>query len=128
MLLKFPDLITGALPYFDSDQSKIRTLLVLACDEKRGSVVVAKVTSSEPRIVYSGQFAIYTADSFFKATGLRKDSKVDFNNVMTIPLADVRQRIGHLDLKTEKEMRRMMAAIKNSANALQIAEIGRAFG
>lgn len=126
--VKFPDFVTGELPYFDSNESKVRTLFVLGANVQRGTVLVAKVTSSDPRIVYAGQFAIYSADRFFKSTGLNRDSKVDLNACYQLPIEKVIKKIGTLVLTQEKDLKRLMAAIMNSTNSQQIFDVSLGLG
>lgn len=65
---------------------------------------------------------------FYPRTGLQKDSKIDFNEVVELPTSKLTKQIGTLDLSEQRTAHRFMSAIQSSRYADAIAQIGRDFG
>jgi hypothetical protein len=127
---RFAELWTADFPFSEPDTAdeKHRTVLVLGYNQADEMVAAVKITSSNPRSVYSGQFGLYRGDSAFTKSGLQKDSKFDFQVLAHIPFSKFTKRIGMLDIENRQIVQRMMAAIKASKYADEIARIGRDFG
>ena len=125
---EFGDIWTGRFPFADGSGEKHRTLLVLGFNPTRQCVFAVKITSTYPRTVYAGQLGIYRGDRGFAKTNLQKDCKLDFNELVELPLAKLTKHIGHLDIDDQRTAQRCMAAIQGSRYADEIAAIGRRFG
>ena len=87
-----------------------------------------KITSTDPRTVFAGEFGLYKSDRFYEKTKLQKECKLVFNELVTLPLANLTKQIGHLDLSDQRTAQRFMSAIQGSRYANEIAAIGRNFG
>ena len=125
---KFATIWTGSFPYSDGSGEKHRTFLVLGFKAETEEVFAVKITSTDPRTVYAGEFGLYRTDRFFDKTKLQKECKLVFNELATLPLANLTKQIGFLDLGDQKTAQRFMAAIQGSRYADEIAAIGRKFG
>lgn len=125
---EFGHIWTGVFPYSDGSGEKQRTMLVLGFNPVRSTVFAVKITSTDPRTVYAGQFAIMKGDRFYARTGLQKDCKLDFNEVVELHTSKLTKQIGALDLSDQRTSHRFMAAIQGSRYADAIAQIGRDFG
>ncbi len=127
-LPSFRQIWTGVFPYSDGSGEKHRTLFVLGFNPARSTVFAVKITSTDPRTVFAGQFAIMRSDRFYPGTGLQKECKLDFNEVVELHTSKLTKQIGILDLSDQKTAHRFMSAIEGSRYADAIAQIGRDFG
>ena len=125
---EFGQIWTGVFPYSDGSGEKQRTMLVLGFNPVRSTVFAVKITSTDPKTVYAGQFAAMKSDRFYQGTGLQKDSKIDFNEVVELHTSKLTKQIGSLDLSDQRTAHRFMSAIQGSRYADAIAQIGRDFG
>ena len=127
---KFGELWTAEFPFEepDVDGAKLRTVFILGYNRTDETVAAVKVTSVDPRTCYSGQFGLYKTDTSFAKTGLHKDCKVDFQRMELLPLSAMKKRIGHLDVDGNQVAQRLMAAIKVSKYADEIARLARTIG
>jgi len=124
----FATIWTGSFPYSDGSGEKHRTFLVLGFNSETEEVFAVKITSTDPRTVFAGEFGLYKSDRFYEKTKLQKECKLVFNELVTLPLANLTKQIGHLDLSDQRTAQRFMSAIQGSRYANEIAAIGRNFG
>jgi hypothetical protein len=124
----FGTIWTGDFPFDEWNDSKHRTLLVLAYRASSDEVFAVKVSSTGSYSIAPGEFGVYGSDKFFEKTGLHRDSKVVFNSLAVIPVAKLVKQIGILEINDRKTSNRVMQAVRESRYASAIATAIRSFG
>lgn len=114
-------------PFFDANEEKRRTVLLMGARSLDATVALVKITSVDTSTVRAGEFGLYPSDACFKLTGLQKPSKVCFDTCVVVPRTKLVRRIGLLDIEHPSLQKRLGAAILSSSNRERLLEIGRLF-
>lgn len=93
VLVSFPFVVSGQI------RRKMRPALVIQSDRynaKRAVVIVAALTSSQVRLTLPCKVPVLKDTTEGRAAGLRIDSVIDCQTIVTLPRAEIVRRIGAL--------------------------------
>lgn len=120
-----PEIWLADFPFFDRDEEKRRTVLLLGADATR--VALAKITSVDTSTIRAGEFGLYPTDVCFKSTGLHKPSKVCLDSCVVVSRCNLVRKLGVIDLDHPCLAHRLRAAILGTSQRDRLVDIGRLF-
>lgn len=105
--LRRGDVVLVPFPFTDLTGHKVRPAVIISPDPQHEDVLVAFISSVVPESLQPTDFVVEERHSDFPATGLKRNSVLKANKLLTLHSSLILRRLGHLasDIQSKLDLR-----------------------
>ena len=104
LTLQRGDVILVPFPFTDLTSTKVRPAVIISADPQTEDVMIAFLSSVVPSSLTKFDFLLRSQNPDFKLTGLKKDSVIKMNKILTISSTLILRRLGHMGPSVRTEL------------------------